>query len=248
MNARLPRGSGNRQKEVRMMNARTIAACAFAVTILGNRIDAQDLSRYRTFELGTDVAAVSALTGVASSDATTIHQRPALLQELEWRPSRWTAGSVTESTDPVERIVFSFYNDRLFLIVVDYGQDRTAGMTNADMIEAISAIYGTGLKSTRGSGRVLSQVEIESGSPVARWADGKRAVALYRTSSYRDVYRLIVTDTAAADLARKGATQALRLDEQQAPQREIARQKKERDDARIASEKARRENKDLFKP
>jgi hypothetical protein len=233
----VPRVSSNRQKEVRMMNARTMAACAFAVTILGNRIEAQDLSRYRTFELGTDVAAVSALTGVASSEATTIHQRPALLQDLEWRPSRWTLGSATESTDPVERIVFSFYNDRLFLIVADYGRDRTAGMTDADMIEAISAVYGAVSKSTRASGRAQSQVEIESGSPVSRWTDGKRAVVLYRTSSYHDAFRLIVTDAGVADLARKGATQALRLDDQEAPQREIARQKKERSDARIAAER-----------
>jgi hypothetical protein len=229
------------------MMTRTVAACALAMTIVGNTVDAQDLSRYRTFELGTSVAAVSALTGVASSEATTIHQRPALLQDLEWRPSRWMAGSTTESTDPVERIVFSFYNDRLFQIVVDYGRDRTEGMTDADMMDAISAAYGPG-KPTRGSGRVQSQVEIESGTPVARWADPKHAVVLYRTSSYREVYRLIVADIVVANLARKGATQALRLDEQEAPQREIARQKKERDDARAAADKARSANKEQFIP
>ena len=95
-----------------MMKFRTVAACALAMTIAGETVDAQDLSRYRTFEFGASVAAVATLTGVASSVATTIHQRPALLQNLEWRPSRWTAGSTAESTDPVERIGFSFYDDR----------------------------------------------------------------------------------------------------------------------------------------
>jgi hypothetical protein len=71
---------------------------------------------------------------------------------------------------------------------------------------------------------------------------------LYRTSSYRQAYRLIVIDTGDAALARKGATQALRLDEQEAPQREIARQKKEREDARAAADKARRANKGQFIP
>jgi hypothetical protein len=74
------------------------------------------------------------------------------------------------------------------------------------------------------------------------------AVVLYRTSSYRETFRLIVTDPTLADLARKAATEAVRLDEQQAPQREIARQKKERDDARVAAEKARAANKGLFWP
>ena len=152
-----------------MMTFHTVAACAFAMTIAGQTVDAQDLSRYRTFELGTSLAAVSAATGVASSEATTLHQRPALLQDLEWRPSRWTAGSTAESTDPVDRIVFSFYNDRLFQIVVDYGRDRTEGMTDADMTAAISTAYGP-VTPARSSGRVQSPLEIESGRPVARWS------------------------------------------------------------------------------
>ena len=230
-----------------MMTFHTVAACAFAMTIAGQTVDAQDLSRYRTFELGTSLAAVSAATGVASSEATTLHQRPALLQDLEWRLPRWTPGSTAESTDPVERIVFSFYNDRLFQIVVDYGRDRTEGMTDADMTAAISTAYGP-VTPARSSGRVQSPLEIESGRPVARWADPANAVVLYRTSSYREVYRLIVTDAVVANLARKGAAQALRLDEQEAPQREIARQKKERDDASAAADKARRANKGQFIP
>jgi hypothetical protein len=237
-----------RWKKVRMMNARTVVACAFAMTIGGNALDAHDVSRYRTFQLGTDVADVSDLTGVASSEAKTVHQRPALLQDLEWRPSRWTPGSSSDSTDPVDHVVFSFYDDQLFRIVVDYGYDRTEGMTDADMIEAISAVYGTSVKPARGTLRVQSQIEIESGSPVARWGNADGAVVLYRTSSYREAFRLIVTDPTLADLARKAATEAVRLDEQQAPQREIARQKKERDDARVAAEKARAANKGLFWP
>jgi hypothetical protein len=205
------------------------------------------ISRDIAFDLGASVATVSAATGVASSEATVLHQRPALLQDLEWRPSRWIAGSTAESTDPVERIVFRFYNDRLFQLVVDYGRDRTEGMTDADMIAAISTAYGS-INPTRSPGRVQSPVEIESGTPVARWADATNAVVLYRTSSYRQVYRLIVTNTGDATLARKGTTQALRLDEQEAPQREIARQKKERDDARAAADKARHANKGQFIP
>ena len=230
-----------------MTTLHTVAACAFALTIGGQPVDAQDLSRYRAFDLGASVATVSAATGVASSETTVLHQRPALLQDLEWRPSRWIAGSTAESTDPVERIVFRFYNDRLFQLVVDYGRDRTEGMTDADMIAAISTAYGS-INPTRSPGRVQSPVEIESGTPVARWADATNAVVLYRTSSYRQVYRLIVTNTGDATLARKGTTEALRLDEQEAPQREIARQKKERDDARAAADKARHANKGQFIP
>ncbi|MBW8865889.1 MAG: hypothetical protein JF610_00910 [Acidobacteria bacterium] len=231
-----------------MITNRIVITCAFAMTIIGEPVHAQDLSRYRTFELGAGVAAIAASTGVAASDARTIYERPALVRSLEWRPSRWTPGSTAESTDPVDRITFSFYNDQLFQIVVDYDRERTEGMTDADMTEAIAAIYGPGLKAPRAAARGKSQVEIESGTAVAQWADAKRAVVLYRTSSYREAYRLLVTDAAVANRARTGASESLRLDELDAPRREVERQKKERDDARAAAEKARHANKEQFIP
>jgi hypothetical protein len=195
------------------------------------------------------VASVSTRAGIASSEAKVIYQRPAVLQDLEWRPSRWIAGSTAASTDPVERILFSFYNDQLFRVVVDYGHERTEGMTGADMIEAISAVYGTPLpRTSRAAGRMASRLDIESGSPVARWGDTEHAVVLYQTSSYGAAFRLVVTDARLDALARKAETQALRLDDQEAPAREIARQKKEVDDGRAAAAKARVANKGVFRP
>ena len=232
-----------------MMNARTLAICAFGIALLGPRLEGQDLSRYRNFELGSDLASVSTFPGVASSEAMMIHQRPAVLQDLKWTPSRWISGSTAPSTDPVEQILFSFYNNQLFRVVVDYGHERTEGMTDADMIEAISAAYGTPLTRTpRAAVQVASRLETESGSPVARWGDAEHAVVLYRTLSFSEAFRLIVTDTPLNDLARKAETQARRLDEQEAPRREIARQKKERDDGRAAAEKTPVANKKVFLP
>jgi hypothetical protein len=144
------------------------------------------------------------------------------------------------------RAIFSCV--QLFRIVVDYGQNRTEGMTEADMIEAISAVYGTPAGRLPGAVRTASRVETESGSPVAKWGDGAYTVVLYRTSSYREAFRLIVTDSPMDDLARKAQLEAARLDEQEAPRREIARQKKQRDDRSTAAEKARATNKGTFKP
>ena len=73
-------------------------------------------------------------------------------------------------------------------------------------------------------------------------------MVLYRTSSYGDAFRLIMTVPALDDLARKAELRALRLDDQEAPRREIARQKKEKEDLRVATEKARTTNKASFKP
>ena len=231
-----------------MINTRTFATCAVGLVLLTNGVDGQAVSQYRNFELGVNVAAVSALTGLATSEAKTIHQRPALLQDLEWRPSHWRASDTLPSTDPVQQIGFSFYNDRLFRIVVDYDRDRTEGMTDADMVEAISAVYGVSAARAAGPARVSSRVETDSGSPVARWGDAAHLVVLYRTSSYRGGFRLIVTDSALDDLARKAAVQSVRLDDQEAPKREVARLKKEKDDGRAAAEKSRLANKKVFRP
>jgi hypothetical protein len=47
-------------------------------------IEAQDLSRYRKFQLGMNVLAVAKQAHVEPSEARVIHQRPAVIQELEW--------------------------------------------------------------------------------------------------------------------------------------------------------------------
>jgi len=155
---------------------------------------------------------------------------------------------MAESTDPVEHVVFSFYNDRLFRIVVNYSQNRTAGMTDADMIEAISTVYGPAATRSSGTVRVAPQREAERKSAVARWGDSMYTVVLYRDVSFGEGFRLIMTESALDDLARKATIEGTRLDEQDAPRVEAARQKQQRDDRRAASDKTRVTNKAVFRP
>ena len=44
--------------------------------------------------------------------------------------------------DPVREISFTFYNDVLYQVIVNYDRDRTEGLTNSDIIESLSAAYG----------------------------------------------------------------------------------------------------------
>jgi hypothetical protein len=231
-----------------MTNPRMLAISALALLFQARGVEGQGPARYRNFELGVNVAAVSALTGVATTDVKTIHQRPAVLQDLEWRLPQGVRGSADASVDPVEQVVFSFYNDRLFRIVVDYEHNRTEGMTDADMVEGISAVYGSPVKRTIGPARIASRIEAESGSSVSRWGGAGYTVVLYRTSSYSGAFRLIVTEAALESLARKATIQSVRLDDLEAPGREAARLKKEQADNRTAAEKARVANKKVFRP
>ena len=72
-----------------------------------------------------------------------IHRRPALIQELAWRPQPLGASSQTE---PAKEVVFSFYNGELFQIAINYDRYETEGLTTDDFIEAISSTYGTAAK------------------------------------------------------------------------------------------------------
>jgi hypothetical protein len=49
-------------------------------------------------------------------------------------------------------------------------------------------------------------------------------------------------------LARTAVTEALRLDEQEAPQRDADKQRKQADENRVKEEKARLVNKESFRP
>ena len=231
-----------------MAMTRRLTVTALGLVLFTHALQGQNPVRYRDFQLGSDLPSVSALAGVAASEAKTIHQRPAVIQELEWRPPYFVSGSSAPQTDPVHQIVFGFYNSQLSKILVDYDHDRTAGMTDADMIEALSTVYGPPLKpDVKKSRAVTSRVEEESGTPVGRWGDTDYSVVLYRMS-YASTLRIIVTSTRLEALARTAEAQAIRLDEREAPQREIARQKKEVEDTRVSLERSRTANKAAFRP
>jgi hypothetical protein len=244
-------GAGERErleKRMEIMLKAKLAICAFGIVCLTHGLAGGGLSHYRDFQLGGNLASVSALAGVAPSDAKVIHQRPAVLQDLEWRPSYWLSGSTRPQTDPVQQIVFSFYDDQLFRLVIDYDRQRTDGMTDRDMIEAISEEYGSSLKpKVQKTPALASQIEIESGTPIARWGDADYSVVLYR-SLYGSGFRMIVASPTLDARARTAEAQSLRLEAREAPQREIARQKREADDAHASQEKARVTNKAAFRP
>jgi hypothetical protein len=229
-----------------MIGWRGVGAGVLGAALSVAVVEGGTASHYRDFELGGDLQSIAALAGVPASSAKTIHERPALLQDLEWR--RPYTGSNTTAVDPVQQIAFSFYDDQLFRLVIEYDRDRTEGMTDADMIEAISAMYGTPSKPALKTSRpALVRVDEESGVRIGEWGSGEYAAVLYR-SSYASRFKMVVTSLRLDALAQKAEAQALRLDERDAPQRERARQQKEAETERATKAKARSANKAAFKP
>jgi hypothetical protein len=205
---------------------------------------AGDLSRYRDFQIGTDLATIAGQAHMNPSQAKVIHQRPALIQELEWRLQLFGPSTQVESADGV---VFSFYNDQLYRIVVNYDRYKTEGLTTEDFIEAISATYGT---ATRAAAEIILPSIYDGNETVkviARWEDSQYSFNLVR-SSYQPSFALVVVSKRLDTLAGAAITEALRLDRQEAPQREIERQNREDEQNRVQQEKARLANKPSFRP
>ena len=129
-----------------MRNCGFVGVGVVGLLLCGTASSAQDLGRYREFELGSDVAVVSTVTGTAASDLKVIHHRPAVIQELTWRPRYGARRAASPDTESVEQVVFGFHDGRLFRVTVDYDREQTKGLIDADMVEAISAVYGPQVK------------------------------------------------------------------------------------------------------
>jgi hypothetical protein len=231
-----------------MISVRLLTAVALCVTASTGAVEAQDLSHYRDFELGSSVSSVTTTSGARSADLKVVHQRPAIIQELVWRP-QYVLRSSRAAADPVREIAFTFYNDRLFQIVVMYERERTEGLTNTDLIDALSAIYGAPvIPSARRAGPApLGPADLYDGTAVAQWEDTRHRLTLSR-GTYPVVFRLVVLSRELGDLATAAAIEAGRLDDREAPQREADRLNTEIADARTAQEKARLVNKAAFRP
>jgi hypothetical protein len=229
-----------------MISARNLVIPFCLAMISMSLIHAQDLSKYREFQLGMDLSAVTKQTGMKSPQMRLIHQRPAMIQELEWMPQN--SSDSPPRTDAVKKVLFGFYNGQLYRIVVDYDEDKIEGLTEEDLIESISAEYG---KPTMPVAKIVSssssQVYSDSERVLARWEDSQNSLNLFRFS-YHSTFGLLVFSKRLEALAQVAIVEAIRLNEQEAPQRAIEMQKKQDEDKRIEGLKARSANKEKFRP
>jgi hypothetical protein len=165
---------------------------------------------------------------------------------MEWRPQ--VAYSTSTQQDPVKEVLLGFYNGELYRMVVNYDQVRTEGLTDADLVEVISAKYGTPTTpAEKVTSSSPSQVYGDRQEVIARWEDPQYSYSLYR-SSYGATPGLLVFSKRLEALAQVAIIEAIRLNNQEAPQREVDRQKKQDDEKLAAGQKVRPVNKANFRP
>jgi hypothetical protein len=204
---------------------------------------AADLSKYRDFQLGSDLPSVTSRMGGTSSQPKVIHSRPALIQELDWSPRSLGPSPKAES---VEGVIFSFYNGTLFRIAVKYDRYATEGLTAEDFVEGISAVYGPPAKLPPPV-KPATESYGDREEVVAQWEDPQYRFELLR-SSYGPTYNLVGILKSLEAPVQAANVEAKRLDDLEAPQRDAARIVAEQKTKADTLEKARVVNKPKFRP
>jgi hypothetical protein len=226
------------------MNMKTIRnsiLCLTAVLLGATLLQGQELAKYRGFSLGTSLADVLKLSGQKLADVKTLHARPALIQELSWWPG--SSPGASARPDSVEEILFSFSDGELYKISVTYERASTQGLTVKDMVSSISEKYGPPTN-------VESEIDVASNKgydtkpgPVAAWQDSQYSFELVR-ASYTDRLGLSIYSKAANAAAELSIAQAVKLEEQERPEREASQKKRDADDLAATREK----NQKSFRP
>jgi hypothetical protein len=204
----------------------------------------QSLSSYRAYALESSLASVVKSSGARQADLKTLHVRPSSIQQLEWRAPYIEPGSAP--ADPVRSVLFSFYDGQLYRLIVTYDRNRTQGLTDDDILEFMSQAYDALPMKAREGDRMPVDVPANS-VIVARWDDGSSVLTLVR-GTYNREFQLVLSSKRLSALASSATKEALRLDADEAPQREVAGRAKALADARVTEEKARAINKAAFKP
>jgi hypothetical protein len=228
------------------MEMKTTRVSMFCLTVLllapsMLRAQGQDLSKYRTFSLGTTLASVLKHTDQKLTDAKAIHARPALIQELTWWPPSYPRPSLP--FDGVEQILFSFYNGELYKISVDYDRTFTEGLNAEDMVKSISAKYGPATSIAPDTDSTANGRYGVRQRTVASWEDAQYSFNLVR-STFTDRFEVVIYSKRINGEAELATAQAVTLEEQERPKREAERQKKETDDLEVTRQK----NQKSFRP
>ena len=235
-------------RHVTTFHARSLAVSVCALLFgVSHLASAQDLSRYRDVAFGSSVSAVLALTAANAADVKLVHQRPALIRELTWRP-QYATGRIIGQSEAAREVTFRFYDDELFSIIVVYDARLVEGLTNADIIAAVSGVYGPATLTLPSQPPAAAPAgSINSTTAIARWQSIDYEFTLMR-EVYPATFRLIGASKRLALAARAAEMEARRLDQQEAPRRLAEQAVADAERKKAAAEKTRTTNKGEFRP
>jgi hypothetical protein len=224
-----------------MKMMRSVGISFVMILLSAPLIRGQDLSKYRDFPFGMNVADLSKQVDLKPLQTKLIHKRPSVIQELTWWP-RESSGSSLQA-DSVWQVFFTFYNGELYRILVTYDRHATKGLTAEDMVQAVSAQYGTATRPDAQISFPTNELYRATEKVIARWEDSQYSINLFR-SSFLNSFGLVMFSKRLDGEAEAAIAEAVELERQKAPQTEVARMKKEADNLELARQK----NRKIFRP
>jgi hypothetical protein len=198
------------------------AIASIIILLCAPLIYAQDLSKYRNFSFGMSAASVSKLAEEKQADVNVIHERPAVIQELTWYPP--LPFESPRPAEPVQKVLFSFYNGELYRMLVTYDSDAVKGLTNEDMIRMLSAKYGTATRPAAEVNFPTNDAYRATEKVIARWEDPQYSLNLFRPST-SETFAVVMFAKRLDAQAAAAITESAKLEQQEAPQLEAARVK-----------------------
>lgn len=204
-------------------------------------VSGQTLSTYRKFSLGTSLAALARQIGQDPQLADLIHQKPDVIQEIMYWPNR--ASSFPATAESVSQILFSFCDGRLYKISVTYDGEATQGLTDDDMVKAISVRYGVATSFYPEVALPAHDEYAPAPMAIAGWGDAETSLILSRNDNL-DPFTLTISSKGLAARADEAVAQSLRLERAEAPQKELDQQKNTAEKL----EAARQKNIKAFRP
>jgi len=210
-----------------MMRSLVVCFVMVVVILLSTpQLRAQDLSKYRNFSFGTTVADLSKQIDQKPANAAVLHERPALIQELTWWPPQPYGPS--RPAEPVDQLLFSFDNGALYRMLVTYDSSATKGLTDEDMIRVVSAKYGGATRPVAVVNFPMNPSYKATEKVIARWEDSQYSLNLFR--SYTDTFAIVMFTKQLDAQAAISIAESVKLDQEEAPQKEAAHVKKAADD------------------
>ena len=227
-----------------MLKSILLAVCIATGLAAPVQAAASTLAEYRGVTLGQSVPVVVAALRAQAADVKVISDRPSLVQELTWRPDRFLSGQIA-APDSLGEMILTFHENRLVRIVATYDRERTAGMTEADFQEVMSAAYGPSA--------LLSNAAWANPQPapqrkaIGRWEDRDTLVILW-SERYPERTGLVISALPGDALMQVAMAAGRRAEADEAPAREAALRVSNAAALKARNEKIRLENKAAFKP
>lgn len=207
-----------------MMRSLVASSLMIIVILLSiPQVHAQDLSTYRNFSFGTTVADLCKQIDQNPATAAVLHERPALIQELMfWPPQPYSS---LRPAEPVEQILFSFYNGALYRMLMTYDSSATKGLNDEDMIRVVSAKYGAATRPVAIVNFPMNPSYKGTEKVIARWEDSQYSLNLFR--SYGDTFAIVMFTKELDAQAGISIAESVKLEQEEAPQKAAARAKRD---------------------